>query len=104
MSGKRYEKLHRWLLGLAEAQVTASGSRATFVSDMYFDAAEAINTLEAENVALVKSIQALGAMPEGYCFCFGNERDPNKPEHEHTGECRDLRSALKAVQGGDGNG
>ena len=53
---------------------------------------------------LVKSIQALGTMPDGYCFCFGHERNPNKPDHLHTGECWDLRSALKAVQGGDGNG
>jgi hypothetical protein len=45
MAEPDYAKTRRWLLGPAEAQVTASGSRATFVSDMYFEAAEAIETL-----------------------------------------------------------
>lgn len=39
-------RVRRWLLGLAEATVTANGSRATFVSDMYFEAAEAIERLK----------------------------------------------------------
>lgn len=45
MAEPDHEKTRRWLLGLAERQVMASGSRATFVSDMYFEAAEAIETL-----------------------------------------------------------
>jgi len=45
MADPDYDRTRLWLLGLAETQVTASGSRATFVSDMYFEAAEAIDTL-----------------------------------------------------------
>ena len=48
MAEPDYDKTRRWLLGLAEAQVTASGSRATFVSDMYFEAAEAIKDLQTQ--------------------------------------------------------
>lgn len=43
-----HDRVKRWLLGLAERQVTASGSRATFTSDMYFEAAESIEQLSAE--------------------------------------------------------
>lgn len=39
-------RIRRWLQGLAEATVRANGGRATFVSDMYFEAAEAIERLE----------------------------------------------------------
>ena len=52
--------------------------------------------IEADNKRMREALGALGAMPEGYCFCFGNRRDPLKPEHEHTGECRDARAALDA--------
>ncbi len=44
-----WERVVRWLLGLAERQVTVAGSRATFVSDMYFEAAECIERLAKEN-------------------------------------------------------
>jgi hypothetical protein len=57
MAEPDYAKTRRWLLGPAEAQVTASGSRATFVSDMYFEAAEAIETLmkqQADHQAKVR--------------------------------------------------
>lgn len=43
---------------------------------------------------LLVSLQALGVMPEGYCFCFGNNRDALKPDAEHTGECLDARAAI----------
>ena len=46
--------------------------------------------------ALQEALEALGVMPDGYCFCFGSERDPRKPDHEHTGECRVARSVLSA--------
>ena len=46
------DKLVRWLRGLAERQVNASGSRATFVSDMYFEAADAIEQARAEILSL----------------------------------------------------
>jgi hypothetical protein len=46
-----YDKIVRWCRGLAEAQVTANGSKASFVSDMYFDAADAIEKLRTELAA-----------------------------------------------------
>ena len=48
---------------------------------------------------LLESIQGLGSMPTGYCFCFNGPRDPEKPEQEHTGECRDLRAAIAKAEG-----
>jgi hypothetical protein len=40
-----HETLIRWLRGLAENTVTNNGSRRSFVSDMYFEAADAIATM-----------------------------------------------------------
>lgn len=44
-------------------------------------------------VKLKYALAGLGSMPDGYCFCPEN-RDPQKPEMEHTGECREARKAL----------
>jgi len=41
---------------------------------------------------LVESVQALGAMPEGYCFCSSNRIGSDSKIHEP--ECRDLRAAI----------
>ena len=46
---------------------------------------------------LLDSLVALGVMPEGYCFCFGNNRDPMKTDH--TGECRLARLAINKAHG-----
>lgn len=56
-----YDSTRRYLLGLAEAAVTANGNRATFVSDMYFEAAEAIETLIVENTTLKAELFAARA-------------------------------------------
>ena len=42
--------------------------------------------------ALEDAIKALGAMPEGYCFCSKNRIGDDSKIHEP--ECRDLRAAL----------
>jgi hypothetical protein len=52
-----HDKLIRWLRGLAEAAVTANGSRATFASDMYFEAAEAIASLQGEVERLKEALK-----------------------------------------------
>jgi hypothetical protein len=70
-------KLIRWLRGLAERQVTAAGSRATFTSDMYFDAADAIETLQEaaeKNIADLRLFS--NAFEDGSAskdFCIGLE-------------------------------
>lgn len=45
---------------------------------------------------LVEAIQALGAMPEGYCFCSKDRIGDDSKIHEP--ECRDLRRALAAEE------
>jgi len=47
---------------------------------------------------LLEALEALGVMPDGYCFCYGSRRDPTKPEEEHTGECREAREAISSTQ------
>ena len=50
---------------------------------------------------LAEAVEALGAMPEGYCFCGKDRIGDDSKTHEP--ECRDLRAALaaaKAVQHG----
>lgn len=46
--------------------------------------------------ALKDALRAIGGMPDGDCFCFNSTRDPNKPEEDHTGECREARAVLAA--------
>lgn len=46
--------------------------------------------------ALREAIEALGAMPEGYCFCSSDRVGDDSKKHEP--ECRDLRAALKGNQ------
>lgn len=80
-----YTKLIRWLRGLAERQVMASGSRATFVSDMYFDAADAIENLQEATEKTIADLHLFSsAFEDGSAskdFCIGLENR--------------LRSALK---------
>jgi hypothetical protein len=47
---------------------------------------------EAENARLRTAAKALGAMPEGSCFCSKNRIGDNSKTHEP--ECADLRAAL----------
>jgi hypothetical protein len=50
-----------------------------------------------------EAIEALGAMPEGYCFCSTNRIGDDSKHHEP--ECRDLRAALaKAHQKDESRG
>lgn len=55
---------------------------------------------EYRNIAeeLLLALQAVGAMPEGCCFCYGHGRDAKKPEEEHVGECREARAAIKKAE------
>jgi len=61
----------------------------------------ALETRLALLEAVRKALEALGVMPEGYCFC-AYERDPLKDLKgiPHTGECGAARSALAAHKGG----
>ena len=45
---------------------------------------------------LVEAARALGAMPEGYCFCSANRVGDDSKIHEP--ECADLRAALAACK------
>lgn len=49
---------------------------------------------------LYTALAAIGAMPNGYCFCFGerNSRDGSE-HHDHTGECWAARAALARAEG-----
>ena len=44
---------------------------------------------------LEDAIKALGAMPEGYCFCSKNRIGDDSKIHEP--ECRDLRAAITQI-------
>jgi hypothetical protein len=58
----------------------------------------ALRESAAQLAALREAAEAVGCLPDGYCFCFGHTRDARKPEAEHTGECRQLRAALDAAR------
>ena len=45
---------------------------------------------------LVEAARALGAMPEGYCFCSANRVGDDSKIHEP--ECADLRATLVAKE------
>jgi hypothetical protein len=45
--------------------------------------------------ALKSAVEALGALPDGYCFCSANRHGDGTPE-SHEPECRELRAALEA--------
>ena len=44
-----------------------------------------------------RALEGLGAMPGGFCFCFGHERSAQK--ETHTGECNEARTALSVARG-----
>ena len=56
------------------------------------------NRMDDRLNALVSATEALGAMPEGYCFCSENRIGDDSKTHEP--ECEGLRSALRAIAGG----
>ena len=43
---------------------------------------------------LLEALQALGAKPDGYCFCVNQ----NQIQDGHTGECRDAQQAIKSAR------
>lgn len=47
---------------------------------------------QGAGVELLLAAQALGAMPEGYCFCSRDRIGDDSKTHEP--ECRDLRAAI----------
>lgn len=53
-----------------------------------------IKKLQADKAALLAAAQAVGVLPEGYCFC-SSDRDALKSKHEP--ECRDLRAAIASA-------
>lgn len=46
---------------------------------------------------LIEAAQALGAMPEGYCFCSKDRVGDDSKQHEP--ECRDLRELVTPQEG-----
>jgi len=51
--------------------------------------------IAAAYASLLSATQALGAMPEGYCFCSSNRIGDNSKQHEP--ECAELRASLSGV-------
>ena len=49
--------------------------------------------------AVIEAARALGAMPEGYCFCSTDRIGDDSKAHEP--ECADLRAALAAMEAND---
>jgi hypothetical protein len=45
---------------------------------------------------LIQAVRALGAMPEGYCFCSKDRIGDDSKTHEP--ECADLRAALERLR------
>lgn len=43
---------------------------------------------------LVEAVEALGVLPDGYCFCGRTNAGPHDPE------CRDVRDILAKIKGG----
>ena len=62
-------------------------------ADLIEAQAAELATLRAERDAMRISVEALGAMPEGYCFCSKDRIGDDSKTHEP--ECADLRIALK---------
>lgn len=58
-----------------------------------YEACGTIIAQAAELERLRSAIEALGAMPEGYCFCSKDRIGDDSKTHEP--ECADLREALK---------
>lgn len=52
--------------------------------------------LRASVAPLVEAVEALGAMPEGFCFCSQERVGDDSKEHEV--ECADVRKALAPFQ------
>lgn len=90
-----HDKLIRWLRGLASRQVTAAGSRATFTSDMYFEAADAIGNLHADKVYLIRAATPITEHLEGY-----EHVEDEDPILIPIGQIRALREAVNRIKGG----
>lgn len=59
---------------------------------------EADHNLRSLAPELYSALQAIGALPDGYCFCFSGPRLRSGTGDDHTWECRDARAVLaKAV-------
>ena len=57
------------------------------------------SSMDADFQAFVSAVEALGAMPEGYCFCSKDRIGNNSKTHEP--ECRDIRAMLAARTEGE---
>jgi hypothetical protein len=77
---------------VAKADLSRLSALATSM-DADFQAA----TLRAER--LRSAVEALGAMPEGYCFCSQNRIGDDSKVHEP--ECADLRKELNGCENAD---
>ncbi len=88
-------------LQMASTELTESREYALALERELADRAEKqdafttmASSMDADFQALRSSIEALGAMPEGCCFCSKDRIGDNSKIHEP--ECRDLRAVLTA--------
>lgn len=79
-----------------EVVVTTGSDRVLFGSrqdDIHLaEIALAVNC----HLELVRALEALGAKPDGYCYCATVEQIANG----HTGECKDAQAVLAKAAGG----
>ena len=61
------------------------------------DQSSANTSLIAAAPTLLEAAEALGAMPEGYCFCSENRIGDESKKHEP--ECADMRAAIAKARG-----
>lgn len=55
-------------------------------------------SMDEDFQSLRDAVEALGAMPEGYCFCSKDRVGDDSKAHEP--ECADIRKELKGVENG----
>jgi hypothetical protein len=75
----------------------ADGHTIAFIVGEWFEQvnpAPANARLIAAAPNLLEALQALGAKPEGYCFCLNQEQINNG----HTGECIDAQQAIEKAK------
>lgn len=78
---------------LAEIAKEANGGPSFACQEKYDkDLIERIARLEAEKKILLQALESLGALPDGYCFCWTSIRAAHKSIH--TGECDKARAAI----------
>ncbi len=77
---------------------TANFDREAKLADAKFQQLIALmNSMDDDFKSFVAAVEALGAMPEGYCFCSKDRIGDDSKTHEP--ECADLRAFIARIYG-----